>query len=208
METSVIGDEDLLDYVIEKDFEDTVSRIILVLCQHFEKGIGKGKLSRILKGRDRGALFSMDPEICESFGRLYLLSLDEIMDFLESLIRMGMLEVIEPDFPRLVLTRSGEKAIRSRKGIDARIPWPLPSKQVEYPSDMSLFDLLRDERNRIAREEGVPPYCVATNRSLVKMVNLDITDIDDLMEIPGMGRPRVEKYGQILLETRSGPSTT
>ena len=54
MSLKAIGDEELLDYVIEKDFEDTVSRIILSAVTSFENGVGKVKLTKMLRGKDPG----------------------------------------------------------------------------------------------------------------------------------------------------------
>ena len=39
MAVEVIGDQELLEWVVEKDFEDTVSRIILNCTMFFEDGI-------------------------------------------------------------------------------------------------------------------------------------------------------------------------
>lgn len=199
MTIKAIGDEELLDYVIEKDFEDTTSRIILSAISAFEEGAGKGKIEKLLRGKGPGMVLSGNYELLDHYGRLSLLNRDQILDFIESLIRIGLLEVSGPDFPRLILTRKGDRALKKDKSIPAMIPWPLPSKEIPLPMDGELFQDLKNERNSIAREEGIPPYCIASNISLVEIVNRGIVDPSELMDVPGFGETRTEKYGKRLL---------
>lgn len=199
MSLKAIGDEELLDYVVEKDFEDTVSRIILSAVDQFPEGVGKVKLSKLLRAKDPGFVISTRPELRDTFGRLRLLDGDQVMDFIESLVRLSVLDIEDPEFPRLVITKKGERALQGNKQIPAQIPWPLPSKDIPVPIDDEAYDMLRNVRNRLAREEGLPPYCVASNLSLVEIVNRGICTNDQLLEVPGFGQGRVEKYGAGLL---------
>ncbi len=199
MTVRTIGDEELLDYVLEKDFEDTASRVILFAASGFEEGVGRVKLTKLLRGKDPGIILSGGFDLLDHFGRLSLLDGDQVLDFIESLIRLGLLEVSGPDFPKLKVTRSGMKALKSEKEINAMIPWPLPGKDLPLPMDPELYEDLKKERNRIAKEEGLPPYCIAPNLSLVEIVNKGVTDTSELISIHGIGEARSEKYGDRLL---------
>ncbi|MGA1820571.1 MAG: HRDC domain-containing protein [Thermoplasmatota archaeon] len=203
MSLKAIGDEELLDYVVEKDFEDTVSRIILSAVGQFPEGVGKVKLSKLLRAKDPGFVISTRPEMRDTFGRLRILDGDQVMDFIESLVRLSLLDLEDPEFPRLVLTNKGERALQGSKQIPAQIPWPLPSKDVPVPIDEEAYDRLRNVRNRIAREEGFPPFCVASNLSLVEIVNRGVSTKEELLEVPGFGQGRVEKYAAQLLGSLS-----
>lgn len=199
MSIKAIGDEELLDYVIEKDFEDTTSRVILSTVSSFKDGAGKGKIEKLLRGKDPGLVLSGNYELLDHFGRLSLLDRDQVLDFIESLIRLGLLDISGPDFPRISLTKKGERALKKNKAIQAMIPWPLPSKELPLPMDVELYEDLKLERNLIAKEEGLPPYCVASNISLVEIVNRGILDPIELPDVPGFGEARTEKYGKRLL---------
>ncbi|MGA1849190.1 MAG: HRDC domain-containing protein [Thermoplasmatota archaeon] len=204
MSLKAIGDEELLDYVVEKDFEDTVSRVMLGAVSMFEEGVGKVKLSRLLRGKDPGFVISRKPEARDLYGRLRILDEDQALDFMESLIRLSLLDLEDPEFPRLMLTKKGERALASSKQIPAMIPWPLPAKEIPIPVDEVMYERLREVRNRLAREEGLPPYCVASNLSLVELVNRGISSKEGLETVPGIGAGRSEKYGQHLLEVLEG----
>ncbi len=204
MSLKAIGDEELLDYVVEKDFEDTVSRVILGAVSMFEEGVGKVKLSRVLRGKDPGFVISRKPEARDLYGKLRILDEDQTLDFMESLIRLSLLDLEDPEFPRLILTNKGKRALSSSKQIPAMIPWPLPAKEIPIPVDEVMYERLREVRNRLAREEGLPPYCVASNLSLVELVNRGISTREGLETVPGIGSGRSEKYGQHLLEVLEG----
>ena len=200
MSLKAIGDEELLDYVVEKDFEDTVARIILSSVMQFPDGVGKVRLSKLLRARDPSYVISSRSDLREVFGRLRLLDGDQVLDFMESLVRLSLLDIEDPEFPRLVVTKKGEKALVGTKQIPVMIPWPLPSKEIPFPVDEKAYDELRNARNRMARDENLPPYCIASNLSLVEMVNRGVSTKEELLEIRGFGTGRVEKYGGGLLD--------
>ncbi|MGA1822789.1 MAG: HRDC domain-containing protein [Thermoplasmatota archaeon] len=199
MKVEAIGDQELLEWVVEKDFEDTVSRIILNCAMFFEKGIGRKRMAMLLKGMDPDFVISRSQGAKDFHGRLSLLDMDQITDFIESLMRLGLLSLDDTDFPRISITDKGRKALRGSKTIPAMIPWPLPATEVPFPVDGELFGLLKAERNLTASEEDLPPYCIASNISLVEMVNLGVTDLRSMLDVKGIGKIRCERYGERFL---------
>jgi len=193
------GNEELLDYVIEKDMEDTVSRVILSSLETLEKGVGRKRLTKVLRGKDPGFLMDGREALRPSFGRLGQLDEDQVLDFLESLIRLGLVDVLQGELPTIAISERGRKVLRSRDMVPAMIPWPLPSKHLPIPCDRELYDRLKDRRNEIARNEGIPPYCVVPNITLVEMVNRNVSELEKLLDVPGVGPSRLEKYGRELL---------
>lgn len=66
-------------------------------------------------------------------------------------------------------------------------------------SDMGLFNLLRDWRSQRCKKEGVPPYVLFTNKELVAIVKQRPQSSAELMKIEGIGKAKVEKYGEDVL---------
>ena len=77
-------------------------------------------------------------------------------------------------------------------------------REVLNEQDFAQFVKLRDLRKKMAEAEGVPAYALFTNEQLAEMVRKKITDKTGLLDIEGIGKGKVEKYGdaflQILLE--------
>lgn len=199
MAVEVIGDQELLEWVVEKDFEDTVSRIILNCTMFFEDGIGRKRMAMLMKGMDPDFVISRNQGAKDFYGRLSLLDIDQITDFMESLLRLGLLSLDGSEFPRLTISAKGRKALKGSNPIPAMIPWPLPAEDIPFPVDGELFGLLKAERNLAASEADLPPYCIASNISLVEMVNLGVRDLESMLEVRGIGQIRCERYGERFL---------
>ena len=70
-----------------------------------------------------------------------------------------------------------------------------PSNNIKDKKDETLFDLLRKLRLRLAKEEGMPPYIVFSDKTLVDMVNKCPKTIDEFLDVSGVGQAKAEKYG-------------
>ena len=66
--------------------------------------------------------------------------------------------------------------------------------------DWPLFNTLRDWRNQQAREEGVPPYVICTNRQLARIAHTRPSGLGKLGTVEGLGRAKIERYGGIILK--------
>ena len=61
---------------------------------------------------------------------------------------------------------------------------------------LELFDLLRELRTTIAREENIPPYLVFSDKTLVDMcVKLPFTK-EEMLSVSGVGENKSRKYGE------------
>jgi hypothetical protein len=134
MNISPVSGEELLDYVIERDFEDTVSRVILGCIRDIEP-IGKATLVKLLRGVEPYNFREKKYEevVRNYWGRLSLLDKDQTLDFIESLCRMGLIESSSILFGwcqamQLTITAKGTDALKHSQEIKAQIPWPLPAK--------------------------------------------------------------------------------
>ncbi len=63
-----------------------------------------------------------------------------------------------------------------------------------------LIEALQAYRTSQAKLEGVPPYIIYSNKVLVSISELKPTTMDALLEIDGIGKQKVEKYGAAILE--------
>ena len=64
----------------------------------------------------------------------------------------------------------------------------------------ALFQSLRQERLRLAREEGIAPFIVASDRTLRDIALLRPRTLDDLRLAHGIGQQKAGRYGAALLE--------
>ena len=70
--------------------------------------------------------------------------------------------------------------------------------------DELLFELLRELRKDLAREEGIAPYMVFGDAALTQMAILLPSNRDEFLDINGVGASKLEKYGEVFLKEISG----
>lgn len=88
-----------------------------------------------------------------------------------------------------------------------------PKGKTILPDDLAaeqnaLFLRLKELRMRIAREEQVPAYIVFNDKTLVQMALRQPATKAQLLEIPGIGARKLEKYGDRFLEALNGTDQT
>lgn len=69
-------------------------------------------------------------------------------------------------------------------------------KEILDEKDFAIFVKLRMLRKTLAEKEGVPAYALFTNEQLAAMIRNSIDSLSRLAEIDGVGKSRVEKYGE------------
>ena len=112
-----------------------------------------------------------------------------------SVIRLGNIEPLKnPDTRILVRTyqerdpeRRGKN--RARKNTDSLTR-----------SGYDLFDALRRLRLSIAREEGLPPYIIFSDKTLIDMCVKTPKDKAAMLNVSGVGSAKFEKYGERFIE--------
>jgi ATP-dependent DNA helicase RecQ len=89
----------------------------------------------------------------------------------------------------------GPKAARRREGRAL----PLADDAAPAPGDEALWQALRSLRLALAHEQGVPPYIIFHDATLIDMVRRRPRDLAALAQIPGVGHSKLERYGRIFL---------
>ncbi|MEO5806270.1 DNA helicase RecQ [Devosia sp.] len=86
---------------------------------------------------------------------------------------------------------------RPRKAAEVRRSL---SKSIELPPEIAgVFDALRAERLRLAKQQGVPPYVIFHDTTLRSMAQMRPRHLADLMLVPGVGQAKLERYGEAFL---------
>ena len=68
------------------------------------------------------------------------------------------------------------------------------------PADPQLFERLRQLRTELAEEEGVAAFVIFHDRTLKAIAGYKPVTPAALMEIPGIGALKAERYGRRVLE--------
>ena len=97
---------------------------------------------------------------------------------------------------RLHLRLPPPRRERRREGVAAR-----GASVAMDPADSPLLQHLKDWRREQARQQGVPPYVVFHDRTLVEVVGRRPSCLEELGQISGVGQAKLERYGPGLLQS-------
>jgi len=116
----------------------------------------------------------------------------------------GVVETDHDNYGALVMTEGGrpilrgEEQIHLRRDVKVRV-----SKRADRAfaagGDTALFEVLRQERARIAKEQRVPAYVIFHDATLAAIAEAKPASLAALGEVPGIGRSKLERYGEIIL---------
>jgi len=103
------------------------------------------------------------------------------------------------DKSRLLL--KGEESLFLRKDPrEEKSRRPKPQKRQLAEEHQALWEALRNCRKRLADAEGVPPYVIFHDATLMEMAETRPANSDEMLRINGVGERKLENYGLEFLE--------
>ena len=117
----------------------------------------------------------------------------------EALLAQECIRQVGASFPVLEITSSGEDVLYGRSGfamtrLVSRVQEP--SSMAVPDHNQELFDILRRLRMTMAQQEDVPPFVIFSDRSLREMSSFFPDRPEEMLNIHGVGKAKLEKYGR------------
>lgn len=63
------------------------------------------------------------------------------------------------------------------------------------PTEEVLWKALKEKRTELAREQGLPPYVIFHDSTLMEILKTKPTNLDQFRQISGVGQAKLDKYG-------------
>jgi ATP-dependent DNA helicase RecQ len=211
------------DESADAEFVNEMVRKALSAVARIHGRFGIAAAAKLLRGDRDPRLAGSGLDRTPTFGILADRDEDWLLRLLRRCVTAGWVDFSGGDRPVVVLTREGRSVMRgerparlllppARKSLPA-VPAPLPrqpgpaSRQpalapsaVELDAAASaLFEALRRYRLEAARRESVPPYVIASDRSLRDIALLRPRNLSDLQLAHGIGPSKAERFGDALL---------
>ncbi len=166
---------------------------------------GVGHVVDVLRGKLTDKVAQFDHDKLPTFGIGKDVSDSAWRGVARQLVARGVLDVAVENHGELVATEAarpvlrGEEAVMLRQDTAQASTKRAGSAAPQVASGDPLFDALRLWRRGVAQAQGVPAYVVADDRTLGGIAAARPGSVDELLEVPGMGRSRVERYGDDIL---------
>jgi len=166
-------------------------------------------------------LLGKENERITRFGhdRLKLYGLGEELDaagwrtLYRQLVSLGLISVDVEGHGSLRLTEAARPVLRGERTLELRRDPKPPKKskakaekrQIQLdPADQPLWEALRTKRRELAEEQGVPPYVIFHDSTLLQMVQHRPETLERMLELEGVGEKKLERYGREFLEVLRG----
>jgi ATP-dependent DNA helicase RecQ len=177
---------------------------------------GLSAAAKLLRGVDDERLQREGLHETRTFGILSDRAEEWLMRLLRRTVTAGWVDFQGGDRPVAVLTEEGNAVMSGARAVRLLLP-PVHSagkavvasgerrrKTPALAQDLdevgrALFDSLRSYRLELAQSQGVPPYVIASDRSLRDIAMLRPRTRDDLLLAHGIGPAKAERYGVQLL---------
>jgi ATP-dependent DNA helicase RecQ len=167
---------------------------------------------RLLRGMPDDRLSRAGLDRTPTFGTLKEHAEEWLLRLLRRCVSAGWADFSPGDRPVLLLTESGRAVMKAERPARLLLPpralRPAAARRdgtrrgrkhtEEEPLDARatvLFEALRHHRLRVARDQGVPPYVVASDRTLRELALLRPANRHELLAVHGIGEAKVERYG-------------
>mgnify|MGYP001826554356 CR=1 FL=1 len=174
---------------------------------------GIGHVVAVLRGADNERIRKLDHHRLTTWGIGSDRSEQEWTSIFRQLIHHGYLIQDIASYSVLRLTEAARPLLRGEESLELarpRIREQVQGKKrpgpdsAQGPYDELLFEELRILRKQLADEQGVPPYIVFGDASLIQMARDKPMDENELLRITGVGQHKLEKYGGDFLDTIAG----
>ena len=186
------------------------SKKILSCIKRMHERFGSGLVTDVLKGSKSSKIKALGFDNLSTYGIMNEYSKDTIKDLIFFLITEGYINSVGDKYPILVLDKSAEDVLFHNKNvfIKRRIEKILPkstlsNEKLQLDYDTTLFEILKELRMKIAQSNNIPPFIVFADISLKEMSTYYPTNVENMLKITGVGASKLEKYGQIFIDTVS-----
>lgn len=160
---------------------------------------------KLVRGKSDERLSQCGLNETSTFGILRGYSEELVKRALMRCIGAGLVSFSGGERPVLCLSRDGHEVMVGKQDSTVQLPPGFGgTASVENRSadgwDQDIFERLRAYRLEVATDSGVPPYVVASDRTLKEMARLRPTNERELLRVHGFGPSRVQRYGSGFLE--------
>jgi ATP-dependent DNA helicase RecQ len=166
---------------------------------------GVNHLIDLLKGKETDKIWQFDHHHLPTFGVGDALDNNQWRSVFRQLVGRGYLSVDLQGYGALKLQEKCRPLLRGERDIALRLDQKqkVAKRQTKTPLpddiNVGLWEALRECRRELAEQQGVPPYVIFHDSTLVEMCSVVPKTLDDFSKLSGVGERKLMKYGEAFL---------
>ena len=189
-----------------KTWDATVAAQKALSCVHRTgQRFGVSYLTDVLLGKDNERIRRFGHEKISTWGLGKDLTEQQWRSLYRQLIAQGYLEVDKEGHGGLCLSQSCRPLLRGEQPFLLREETVAPRKpkrkgRAYTGANPELWEALRRKRQELAQEQGVPPYVIFHDATLMAMMEYLPRDREQMSRISGVGNSKLDAYGDDFLD--------
>ena len=166
---------------------------------------GVNHLIDVLKGKETDKIWQFDHHHLPTFGVGDALDNNQWRSVFRQLVGRGYLSVDLQGYGALKLQEKCRPLLRGECDIALRLDQKqkVAKRQTKTPLpddiNVALWEALRECRRELAEEQGVPPYVIFHDSTLVEMCSVAPKTLDAFSKLSGVGERKLMKYGEAFI---------
>ena len=168
---------------------------------------GSGQVIDVLRGKDTAKVNQFGHQKLSTYGIGADVSDQQWRSILRQLIVQNYLLVNDAQYGAIQLAEKARSLLRGEIKLflreDALSAKPERPKKLPLKvdaSDRELWEALKICRKELAEEQGVPPFHIFHDATLMEMMQYRPKDKSELLTINGIGEVKLERFGKEFLE--------
>ncbi len=172
--------------------------------------VGITMLIDILRGSSRAELIVKGFDRIKTYGAGRDLSFAEWNSYLSQMLQLGIIDIAYDESNHLKITSYGQKVLKGIVSVKLskfyynnkteKGPKKAKAEIAVDPIEM-LFGELKKLRTKVAMQEGIPPYLVFSDKSLMEMAKNAPLDMQSFANVEGVGEKKTVKYWKPFVST-------
>ncbi|CAJ1179268.1 DNA helicase RecQ [Companilactobacillus paralimentarius] len=191
--SNCLDDREIVD--ITSDAQKALSCVV-----RMDQKYGKKMVTRVLVGKDDVANDWHHFEKLSTFGIFKDITLKQTSRLLDFLTANGFLKSSGGKYPILLLSDKGLDVLKGKTSVVRRKEEKVVAESKSIVADGSfdeaLFEQLRKLRLNLAREQGIAPFMIFSDKTLKNMCQSMPTNSEEFLAVSGVGKVKLEQYGE------------
>ena len=197
-----------LEELEEMDAAEAAANIIECVRESGQR-FGINMIAGTLLGENTAKIrnYRMNENPC--YGKQSKLGQERVKEIIQTMLERGYLFQTKDKYALLKLTDISEELLHRTEPfwVAYRKPEgqkPVKKRRAKAIGDLNekaqhLFEALRKLRSELAKDRSIPPYMVASDKTLHDMcVKIPLTN-EEMLTVNGMGAKKLEQYGEAFL---------
>ncbi|QTL98736.1 DNA helicase RecQ [Iocasia frigidifontis] len=169
---------------------------ILSCVYRLEQSWGITTVAQVLAGSRSKKILQNNFDKLSTYDIMPSYTIKEIKDMINMLAADNYLKITEGKYPVVQLNERSYRVLKGEESVEQRVE----KRAHKISFDDPLFEILKELRREIAKEEGIPPYIIFHDSTLREMSRYYPVKKGVMLKITGVGELKFAKYGERFME--------